>query len=286
MQNSDHAADEQPKEEQTSAQQQDSAAQLQASEHDAIRQGLIYPPPPSFYDQQPETQPVPQPTVTPAAPAQSQEQPYQAQPPAYQWGGPATPQQPLAPPPGYPRYQQGQGVPTYPGMQPGQPPLLAGTPPQNQKPKRSGWFWALWIVFTLVILLSCGLCTWSFTAYYTTVASQVQGEGNGINVVNQYYDALQNRDYAQAYSYLSLQGTNAGTTQSQFIQAAQQADEQNGHILRYTPQSNIQIKSTGTLGNFQVTVNIDIVRQKKSYTTHLTLGLVNKHWKILTYDQI
>jgi Cell division protein len=285
MQNSDHAAEEQPIEQQASTQQQDSAAQSQASEHDAIRQGLIYPPPPSFYDQQPETQPAPQPTVSPAAPAQSQGQPYQPQPPTYQWGGPATPQQPLAPPPGYPRFQQGQGIPPYPGMQPGQPPLIAGTPPQGQKPKRSGWFWALWIVFTLVILLSCGLCTWGFTAYYTTAASQLQGSSNGINVVNQYYDALQNQDDARAYSYLSLQGANAGTTQSQFIQAAQRADEQNGHILRYTSQ-NIQIISTGSLSNLQFAVSVDIVRQKKSYTAHLTLGLVNQHWKIFTYDQI
>jgi len=109
----------------------------------------------------------------------------------------------------------------------------------------------------------------------------VLGVGNGTNVVNQYYSALQSQDYAQAYSYLST----TATSQNQFIQAAQQADAQEGVVQSYTSK-NLQVKSTGTSNNIQFIIDVDVTRQHKSYTTQLTLGLVNQHWKILSYNQI
>lgn len=262
MQNSEHLPEEQATTNQSATNQPSSVPpvsqvpqapqQPPVPDHDAIRQGLVYPPPPSFYDQQFE-------------PQKQQEQPS-----VNTWGAP-----PATPPPGYPRYGQGQGyLPPHPG---GQPPFpgIPGQPVPKQK--KGGWFWALWIVFTLVILASCGLCTWGVSTYY----SSALGAGNGTDVVNQYYSALQSQDYAQAYSYLST--TTA--SQNQFIQAAQQADAQEGVVQSYTSK-NLQVKAIGTANNIQFVIDVDVTRQHKSYTTRLSLGIVNQHWKILSYNRI
>ena len=271
MENSDQPVEEQPEKKHSDDQQQASPSQEQLSQQEAIRQGLIYPPPPSFYDQPPEaTPPANQPAST-GQPAQPSRTAGAESPVFNQWQPPIAPQPPV-PPAGYPRFPQ--GAQTHLPMQ-----------GQGRKPKRSGWFWALWIVFTLVILSSCGVCAWGFSSYYTAAAPQLESSGNGINVINDYYDALQNQDYAQAYSDTALQGAQAGITQSKFTQAAQAADASYGRIQRYTSQ-NIQIQSGNSVSDLHFSVDVNVVRQHKSYTTHLTLGMVDQHWKILTYNQI
>jgi hypothetical protein len=247
----------------------------QEPEHDTIQQGLVYPPPPSFYQQaQPDPAPLHSPQGSPnavnAAEANNTQQTPQTHPMG-QWG---------APPPGYPRFPQGQ---SYPGLQP--PPYFPGPPPVPPRPRQAnGWITALWITLGLVIALSCGLCGWGGVSYISAFSGVTSSIGSSRGVINNYYDALQNQNYSLAYSYLQPQGTISGLSQDQFTQDAQQADTQNGHILRYTA-GQLQPKA-GTNGNMQFTDDVQIAREHKQYTAHLTLGMVNGTFKILSYDTL
>jgi hypothetical protein len=241
----------------------------QESEHDAIRQGLAYPPPPSFYQQ---AQPEPaQPYNVQGIQDSAEAVPPPQSPPMGQWG---------APPPGYPRFAQGQ---SYPEQQP--PPYFPGPPPIQPQPKQAnGWLTALWITLGLVIALSCGLCGWAGVTYMSAFSGVATSIGSSQNIINNYYDALQNQNYSQAYSYLQPQGSISGLTQDQFTQDAQQADAQHGKILRYTP-GQLQSKF-GNHGSIQFTDDVQIVREHKQYTAHLTLGMVNGKLQILSYDTL
>jgi hypothetical protein len=255
----------------------------QAAENEAIRRGLIYPPPPDFYEKMSEPptiepneiqpQPVPGPPMqpiggTPAHPNNPARNSWQAAPPA----------QEQHPPAGYPLYPQGQN---YAGMQ--APPFVAGPPPA--KKSRKGLFIVLGIIAAFV-LLGCGLCAWVGVPLFEQVYSQTYSvEINGTQVVNNYYAALQNKQYAQAYSELSTQGALKNISQAEFTAQAEKQDALYGPVLRYTPgQPDLSNYNGSTISTFSITV--DVARNKRSYTAQLQLTKVNNQWKISDFDQL
>ncbi|GCE19314.1 hypothetical protein [Dictyobacter kobayashii] len=252
---------------------------------EAIRQGQIYPPPPSFYEKAlaqssspdapwtPAERPA-SPSMPPARPAVPPEWQRQPMPPDY---GPGYQQPPAGhqmPPPGYPAYPQGQ---QYPGVQ--APPFVPGPPPVKQSRK---WTWILISVLAVVLLASCGLCAWAGSSFIGNTYSQAYNAViNGNQLISDYYSAVQNKQYTQAYNYLSL----PNTSRDQFIAQASRQDELYGPLLRYTPgQPQITNYDGSNLDSFSI--NVDISRQKKSYTAHLKLKLINNQWKIISYDQL
>ncbi|GCE05290.1 hypothetical protein [Dictyobacter aurantiacus] len=178
------------------------------------------------------------------------------------------------PPPGYPAYPQGHH---YPGTLP--PPLVASPPPARQSRK---WLWILLSVLALIVIGSCGLCAWASSSLISQPFSAAFGS---TQLVTDYYSALQNKQYTQAYSYLSPQGSLTGLTRDQFVSQATQRDELYGPVLRYTP-SQPQINSYNGDNLDSMSMDIMVSRQKKSYTTHLQLKLINNQWKIVSYDQL
>ncbi len=129
-----------------------------------VEQGLVYPPPPSYYQNMPDT-PVP---------------PVRA----------ALPSQPVANAP-FPFHSPGQQAQIY-GADVQVPPYQPAQFPWIQPPvKRSyKWVWIVVAVLTIGLLTSGGLCAWAFYDLYNTTFKQASGS---TNVVNDYLQHIQNQ---------------------------------------------------------------------------------------------
>ncbi len=218
-------------------------------EEDLIRQGLVYPPPPSFYQhaQFVPGQPLPQASMAGAG----------------------------TQPPGYP--PQGYG-----GMQ---PPPFAPTPPMQPPIKKSyRWLWITISILVVLLLAVCGFCGWAFSQFFTPI---VQSETNAINVTNEYYDALHNQDYVSAYQYLMPQNSIAGMTQVTFTQRAKSVDDKYGVVRSYTNGAVNIVTDPNTGLNFsRFTVVMNVTRPGESYSVLLTLQKSGNEWKIIDFDRL
>jgi hypothetical protein len=226
------------------------AAQQHRPEEDLIRQGLLYPPPPSFYQQ------------TQAA----RNQPL-----------------PLAPVPPMPTHPGMESAGYIPPGGYGFP--FAPVPPVKPPVKKSyKWLWISISILVVLLLAACGVCGWAFSQFFTPI---VQSESDVINVANSYYAALQNKDYAGAYQYLMPQRSIQGITQTTFTQRAQDADNQYGTVRSYTQGAiNIVTDSNTGLSFSRFTVVMNIARAKQSYSVLLTLQKSGNTWKIVDFDRV
>lgn len=259
------------------------AAEATSIDHEAVRRGLIYPPPPSFYQKE-------------DIPASSQPGPPSSKPepiPAQQWpqassypfGGQAeyiplqqagnTPAPPHPPQHAFPPYPSGQG---YQGAQ----------PPYSVAPKKSyKWVWILASVLGVIILASCGICAWASSSVFGSAFQQattvVYG---GRDITNNYYEAIQNKRYGQAYNYLYPQGRLKSLTQAQYLKQAQNLDEQYGPVYKYSAGTpSVSYDTSGTnIDHF--TIPVDVTRAKKSYYVSLTMYKIGDQWKITDYTTI
>lgn len=246
---------------------------------EAIQQGLVYPPPPSYYQNLPIQTERP---FLPQAPrggtsipnglayAPSQYPPVQQQP--SQQGGTQYP------PPGLPAY------PAYPAYPAGMP--VYGQPYQQQPPvkKSRRWLWILLSVLGVIMLASCGLCGWGA---YTFVSSTYQQVSGALNVVDDFYSNLQAENYSAAYSDLAPQGQIIGLTQSQFTVQASKLDQQYGPVTSFVlgqPSFSNDANTGPNLSRFTITV--DIKRTRLSYTALVTVKKIGGTWKITQYDRI
>jgi hypothetical protein len=248
---------------------------------EAIRQGLIYPPPPSFYQKE---QPTPNSQANTPQSAH-----YPPQEPSYAYGGQAeyiAPQQPGAPPapylpPPYPAYPllPGQG---YPSMQ---APYFAPVSPVTKKSHK--WVWILVSALGVLLLASCGICAWAISPIFSDAFQQANSVVyGGRDTTNNYYEAIQSKHYNQAYSYLYTPQSLKNLTQDQYLKQAQALDDLYGPVNTYVPSTpNISYgTSNTTIDHFTITV--DITRTKKSYQAVLTIYKINNQWKITDYTTI
>ncbi len=246
---------------------------------ESIQRGLIYPPPPAFYERQQsasETAPTyttPQKEQALQFPPSLPSQSASAYPPDTRQGF----TQAYHP---YTVYPPSAGYP--PGVQ---PPFVT-VPPRRKKSHK-----LLWIslsILAVVILLSCGLCSWAtypiITQAYQQASSAVYGSQD---LVNNYYGDIQNQQYSQAYTYLTPQGSDAHLTQAQFVQEAQQRDKQYGPVYSFTtgtPSVTYNNTNGQTIDSFSV--DVTVARAKTKYTVHLFAQKVNGTWKIGNFNQI
>ncbi len=227
-------------------------------EEDLIRQGLVYPPPPSFYQQaQPlPNQAIPLSSVSPVAAK-----------PGMEGAGMLPPQQVgHVPPGGY------------------APPFAPVPPPQPRVKKSYKWIWISVSILVVLLLAGCGVCGWAFSQFLSPI---VQSESDVINLSNNYYAALQDKDYAGAYQSLLAQGALQGLTQASFTQRAQAADNQYGAVRSYTTGAISPVASSNAGLNFSsFTVVVNVTRTNQSYSVLLTLQKSGNNWKIVDFDRI
>lgn len=226
---------------------------------EAVRRGLVYPPPPAYYQNMalsPEQPPLPLPQPTNAIHAPL---------PTYQYGSQHNVMQRPIPP----------GAEPYPYAYP-----VAPTPARRSRKL----VWIVVSIFSAILLLSCGLCSWGAYSIFSSAYQQVSGS---MNVVNDFYSNLQAQRYTQAYNDLAPQGSISDLTMSQFTQQAQTLDSQDGAIVSYTPNQPTLSTAPGQtpdLSHFTITVSIQ--RAKLSYTSLLTLQDVAGDWKIVDFDRL
>jgi hypothetical protein len=243
---------------------------------EAVLKGLVYPPPPSFYLKQPPVSiPRSERPVRPVAVVMDNEPGASARPfPAV----PAPPDPVVRAP-----YPQGAYLP------PGASPFPPGVSPYAVYGRRQSvaLIWVLVGLIVALVLTACALFAWlSYSLFGGAALSINDATNNGPVVINNYYRALQAKDYKQAYSYLSPEGSIKGLTLEQFIARAQQRDTNPG--LLYTFQTgDPQIKTSGTEEITSFTIAVTLQRGTgPEYTAHLTMRKVGGQWKIADFDQL
>lgn len=220
-------------------------------EFPADQQGMIYPPPPSYY-QNMQTPPVR--TALPLQPGANTSLPFQSSTPGSQAQLNPMGVQVAPYPPTY-----------YPGMQ----------PPEKKSYK---WIWIIVSIFSVAFLVTCGLCGWGFYQLFSTVFQQETG---ATDVVNNYFQDVQNQRYTQAFQDLQINGL----TLSDYITKAQDSDTQNGSLLSFVVgQPTFDSSSSGPdLSHWRYTV--DITRAKVSYPVLVTVQKIGGNWKITYIDR-
>lgn len=152
-------------------------------------------------------------------------------------------------------------------------------PPKKKSSLR--WLWiTLGIVGGLVILV-CGGCAIAGAFGIGFLAKTVAAP---ITTVNSYYQAVENQNYTQAYSYLQIDTFTAGgqsvaASETTFAQLAGGLDTARGKV------SNFNIKNTNVSGD-TATVTVDVTRNGQTYTVTLQLRQVSGNWKIVQFDNI
>ena len=224
-------------------------------DEEAIRQGLVYPPPPAFY-QNMSLLPVP-PPLPPQNPA------LQSSINAYL--------------PSAPGQMQQASLQSYP------PPWTSSpVPPPVKKSYR--WVWIMVTIVSVFLLAGCGLCGWGLYNIFSSTYQQVSG---ALHIVDDFYTSLQSKNYTAAYSDLAPQRQISGLTQAAFTSQASRLDEQDGTITSFIPgQPSFRMDpNTGPdLSHFTITV--DVTRHNSSYTALLRIARINGTWKIIEYDRL
>lgn len=107
------------------------------------------------------------------------------------------------------------------------------------------------------------------------------GDSPSSSVVNQYYTALENQDYATAFQYLdSFIGSPLGQTitQDEFIKRAQAYDAEHGRVSNYA-LAGVQANPSKRVYTIKVT------RGSGAYRTRLRLARQGYEWKIVGFDR-
>ena len=220
-------------------------------EFPADQQAMIYPPPPSYYQ---NMQIPPVRTALPLQPGANTSLPFQSSTPGSQAQ--------LSP--------TGVQVPSYP------PTHYPGIQPPVKKSYK--WIWIIVSIFSVAFLVTCGLCGWGFYQLFSIVYQQETG---ATDVVNNYFQDVQNQRYTHAYQDLQINGL----TLSDYITKAQDSDTQNGSLLSFVVgQPTIDSSSTQPdLSHWRYTV--DVTRAKVLYPVLVTVQKIGGGWKITYIDR-
>ncbi len=222
-----------------------------APANEAAQQGFVYPPPPSFYEKM-------------AVPAQQVPMPGSA---ANSFIPTSMPQRPI------------------PGrLAPYPPPVVPPAALQPPVKKSNKWVWIVVSIVSVVILASCGLCSWGFYNFFVPTYRQISGS---IDVVNDYYTNLQARNYQAAYRDLAPQAQISNLTEDQFTKQAEERDVNYGPVASFVlNQPSFRIDSQTGPDLSHCTITVDLKRSRLSYKAQLALSKIGNNWKIVAYDHI
>jgi flagellar basal body-associated protein FliL len=167
----------------------------------------------------------------------------------------------------------------------GQPPTAYGqapyySPPPAPMPQRKKSLRWLWITLVVVVLIIAGGVTALVLAVVNSPAKVA---------VQNYYNAVEAQNYAQAYSYLDIQtlsfnGQQQTASQGLYTQVAQAIDQANGKVTAYTI-TGINLNSSTSTGN-TATITVNVTRGGKTQEVHVQLQQEGNDWKIVGIDHL
>ncbi len=214
----------------------------------------------------------------PTLPPYGQSQPPYGQPPPYGQSQPPYGQQPpyeqTQPPYGQPENQGYQQPTQYYG-----PPRQGGympPPPQPQKKSRR-WLWiTLGIIGGIIVLgcVGCGITAALGVGFFArSIGSTV--------VADEYYTAIKNQDYSQAYTYWDTSGVTSvqgqQVTEQTFTVLAEAVDKLKGPVTSFVAQPNTNDPSL---------VTVMVTRNGSPYSVQLQFKQINGNWKIVKANSI
>jgi hypothetical protein len=164
------------------------------------------------------------------------------------------------------------------------PPAGSASFPAPPVRKSRKWLWIVITLVAIIILASCGLCSWSA---YTLVSPIYQQLTGSINVIKDYYTNLQARDYSAAFNDLAPQGKISGLTEQQFSSEATRRDSSYGLVDSFVvgqPSFRTDPNTGPDLSHF--TMSVEVKRSHLSYTVVLSVAKMGNDWKITDYSQI
>lgn len=194
-----------------------------------------------------------------------------------QYGVPSSSYEPTqyAPPPPYEPTQHAPPPPPFLYNSP----LYGGSSIPNygqavQQPKRSlRWVWiTLSIVGAVLVLSYVG----------SIILNTLTPTAAATNTANAYYHAIENKDYANAYNYLSSDmqtGDGQSLTLSLYTNIAQTQDLLLGPVTSFS-------QSSVSMGNGKVSITLSVTRNGNSYVVYLQLQQYNGNWQITQYNTI
>jgi hypothetical protein len=161
--------------------------------------------------------------------------------------------------------------------QPQQPP---STPPESFWTKVRNWL--VFIVLIIVVLWSAGSWVYSFFDSF-------HDPDNASDTVNQYYTAIEQQDYATAYTYLTADikidsGPNYGryVTQPVFIQQGKDADAAQGKVKSYSIKNVLPGVNSDGWG-----VRVKVTRNGAPYDVNVGVRKTpGGFWRIFAFDSI
>jgi hypothetical protein len=174
---------------------------------------------------------------------------------------------------------------------PQQPPDVPSPSDEQKQPRKiapPGWLLAP------LFLLMAGTCAYSYIS--TSLHDPVPG------IVNQYYTAVKNQDYATAYGYLGLHvitsydrshparmvrwgfpGGRPFMAQSDFTQAAQDTDTADGKVRTFSiVNTGLPLDGSWVLTG---TATVSVTRNGVPYYVDLNLEQIGDAWEIVGYDR-
>lgn len=219
---------------------------------EAVQRGWVYPPPPSYYQNMPVS--VERPPISSGRPAG------------------------IAGPPSSP---YGAGTQTLP---PSYAPPAQGIAAHPEQKRSQKWVWVVVAILSLALVVSCGLCGWGFYGIFNTSLQTATGV---LGVVDSYYSAIKSQNYGAAYQDLAPQASINGLSEQDFIQQAQQRDQQYGQVTSYaTGQPSFVTNPTTGPDLSRMTITVNVQRANLNYAVVLSLSKVGENWKITDFDRI
>lgn len=180
---------------------------------------------------------------------------------------------------------------------PEQPPYRPSPSDEQVQPRKKVPRW-LQILIAALVLFSAGASAYSYLS--SVLHDPVPG------IVNQYYTAIKSQDYTTAYQYLGAHqwdpsiksnpgiGADGGwgfpgagdfMTQSQFIQAAQNADTTQGKVRNFKLDNTYRALNSNS--PYRALASVTVTRNGTSYTVKLNIQQIGgTDWKIVGFDNL
>ncbi|HVB20494.1 MAG TPA: hypothetical protein VNG51_00930 [Ktedonobacteraceae bacterium] len=142
--------------------------------------------------------------------------------------------------------------------------------PSQQLKQSLRWFFTTLSIVGSFLLISCAS---------DNIQAPTMSAGD---TANAYYQAIENKDYIKAYSYLSSDfpvGAHEALSQKAFIVQSQTNDTSAGPVTSFS-----QVGSSTSGGTVTITMSITCGRQ--SYLINLQLQQNNGTWRLVNQDGI